>query len=69
MAIVFWLFHITKRKLVKKEGYISFVLYWLAFEYLHLNWELSWTWLTLGNVFAATPRNVQWYEYTGVLGG
>jgi len=69
MAIVFWLFHITKKKVGKKEGYISFVLYWLAFEYLHLNWELSWTWLTLGNVFAATPRNVQWYEYTGVLGG
>ncbi|MFT6167133.1 MAG: apolipoprotein N-acyltransferase [Vicingaceae bacterium] len=69
MAIVFWLFHITKKKVGKKEGYISFVLYWLAFEYLHLNWELSWTWLTLGNVFAATPENVQWYEYTGVLGG
>jgi len=69
MAIVFWLFHITKKKVGKKEGYISFVLYWLAFEYLHINWELSWTWLTLGNVFAATPRNVQWYEYTGVLGG
>lgn len=69
MAIVFWLFHITKKKVGKKEGYIAFVLYWLAFEYLHINWELSWTWLTLGNVFAATPKNVQWYEYTGVLGG
>lgn len=69
MAITFWLFHITKKRVGKKEGYISFVFYWIGFEYLHLNWELSWTWLTLGNVFAATPQNVQWYEYTGVLGG
>jgi len=69
MSVTFWLFHITKKKVGKKEGYLSFVFYWIGFEYLHLNWELSWTWLTLGNVFAATPQNVQWYEYTGVLGG
>lgn len=69
MAIVFTLFHVTKMKVGIKEGYISFVLYWVAFEYLHLNWELSWTWLTLGNAFANKPNLVQWYEYTGVLGG
>lgn len=69
MATVFWLFHITKMKVGKKEGYIGLVVYWLAFEYLHLNWELSWTWLTFGNAFANRPNLVQWYEYTGVLGG
>lgn len=69
MAIVFWLFHLTKVKVGAKEGYIGFVIYWLAFEYLHLNWDLSWPWLTLGNVFAQNPSLVQWYEYTGVLGG
>ncbi|MDA9663598.1 apolipoprotein N-acyltransferase, partial [bacterium] len=37
--------------------------------YLHLHWQLAWPWLTLGNVFAANPKLVQWYEYTGVLGG
>lgn len=42
---------------------------WIAFEYLHLNWELSWPWLNLGNGFAYTHPLVQWYEYTGVLGG
>lgn len=69
MAIVFWLFHLTKRFLGNKVGYISLVIYWLAFEYLHLNWELSWPWLTLGNVFANDVEYVQWYEYTGILGG
>ena len=69
MAVVFWLFHITKQKVGRKEGYISLVIYWIAFEYLHLNWDLSWPWLTLGNVFSNSPESVQWYEYTGVLGG
>ncbi len=69
MAIVFWLFHQTKKKVGRKEGYISLIIYWLAFEYIHLNWELSWPWLTLGNVFSNEPNLIQWYEYTGVLGG
>ena len=69
MAIVFWLFHQTKVKVGEKEGYIGLLIYWIAFEYLHLNWDLSWPWLTLGNVFAQDPSLVQWYEYTGVLGG
>lgn len=69
MATVFWLFHLTKKYVGKKEGYIGLVIYWLAFEYLHLNWELSWTWLTFGNAFAESIQSVQWYEYTGVLGG
>ena len=38
-------------------------------EYLHLNWDLSWPWLTLGNGFANSPNLVQWYEFTGFLGG
>jgi len=52
-----------------KQGYIGFVFFWLAFEYQHYNWELSHPWLTLGNVFANAPELVQWYEWTGALGG
>lgn len=47
----------------------SFVIYWLAFEKIHLTWDISWPWLTLGNAFAMKPEWVQWYEYTGKLGG
>lgn len=42
---------------------------WIAFEFLHQDWDLSWTWLTLGNVFASRVSWVQWYEITGVHGG
>ena len=42
---------------------------WIFWEFLHQHWDLSWTWLTLGNVFANSQMLVQWYEITGVLGG
>lgn len=69
MACVFQLYYYTKKHLNAKVGYSAFVILWLGFEYLHLNWDLSWPWLTLGNVFANDTYLVQWYEYTGVFGG
>ncbi|MCX7862740.1 MAG: apolipoprotein N-acyltransferase [Bacteroidales bacterium] len=68
-AIVAWLFHLVKRNTSIRIGYMFFIASWLAFEYLHFNWELSWTWMTLGNAFSEQVWFVQWYEYTGVLGG
>jgi len=50
-------------------GYIYFVLAWIVLEYLHLNWELAYPLLTLGNSLAKFPLLIQWYEFTGVLGG
>lgn len=50
-------------------GYFALIVYWLTFEYIHQQWELSWPWLTLGNAFAMRPDWVQWYEYTGTAGG
>lgn len=69
MTIVWLLFHSTKRRFGIVTGYFSLFCYLIGFEYLHLTWEISWPWLTLGNVFATHPEFVQWYEYTGVLGG
>jgi apolipoprotein N-acyltransferase len=69
MTVVLFLFHRMRRSFGPLPGYASFVIFWLAFEYLHLRWELSWPWLTLGNAFAVRTTWVQWYEYTGTLGG
>ncbi len=69
MTIVWMLFHSTKRRFGIVIGYFSLFCYFIGFEYLHLSWEVSWPWLTLGNVFAMHPEYVQWYEFTGVLGG
>jgi apolipoprotein N-acyltransferase len=62
-------FYNVKRKKGERAGYAALILFWLTFEYIHLNWELSWPWLTLGNVFATHPGWVQWYEFTGASGG
>ena len=69
MAVAFKLFSNVKKKMGDKRGYWAFVLFWLGFEYLHLNWSISDPWLTLGNVFANRPSWIQWYEFTGILGG
>jgi apolipoprotein N-acyltransferase len=69
MCIPWLLFHFTKKRFGKWVGYTSLVIFWLSFEYIHYNWELSWPWLTLGNAFAWNTGWVQWYEYTGTSGG
>ena len=53
----------------RKTAYGALIFFWMSFEFIHLNWQISWPWLTLGNVFAAHPNWVQWYEFTGVGGG
>lgn len=69
-TLVFATWHACRKQvqncLLQAVMLISFVL---AFEYLHLNWDLTWPWLTLGNVFATMPGMVQWYCITGTLGG
>jgi apolipoprotein N-acyltransferase len=69
MSFVFLLAFIVKSKFDLKRGWWAMLCFWLCFEYIHLNWELSWPWLTLGNGFSSFPSLIQWYEYTGVLGG
>ena len=69
MTLPWVLFRLTKRLAGRNWGYLSWVLYWCAFEQIHLSWEISWPWLTLGNGFAMYPQWIQWYEFTGVFGG
>lgn len=70
MTIIFWLFHVTKIQLYdNKKGFAILVVYWLTWEWFHLDWDLSWPWLNLGNIFAIKHTWVQWYEYTGYSGG
>jgi apolipoprotein N-acyltransferase len=69
MCLPWWGYHIFKQKFNRTNAYFAFVCFWMFFEYNHLNWQLSWPWLNLGNVFATQTFFIQWYEYTGVGGG
>ena len=69
MAIFFWLFHILHRKFPSSRTYGIWVLLWLLLEHLNRNWDMEFSWVSLGNAFATIPEWVQWYEWTGVAGG
>ncbi len=69
MALTFWVFHYTRRKLGDRLGYASLVIFWLTFEFLYLRAEINFPWLVLGNGFANDVILIQWYEITGALGG
>jgi apolipoprotein N-acyltransferase len=67
MTLPILLFHLLSFNTLQKG--LIFISCWLAYEFLQHHWELAWVWLTLGNSLASVHYLVQWYEYTGVLGG
>lgn len=69
MTLPFLFYSMSRNIVNKNRALVFFVLFWLGFEYLHHNWQISYPWLTLGNGFATAPQLVQFYEYTGVEGG
>ena len=69
MTLSFLLFHHTRRRLGDRLGYASLVFFWLAYEFLYLRAQINFPWTILGNGFANDVWMIQWYEWTGVLGG
>lgn len=70
MALVFLGWALARKFIPSKPAQLFMLLsFWLGFEFLHHYWELAWPWFTLGHVFAAKTSWVQWYSYSGSLGG
>lgn len=70
MSLVFGLFRWSKRFLKGSLPYFFLLFAWIAWERWYLTWaQISWPWLVLGNSFARTTGWIQWYEFTGTLGG
>ena len=69
MSLVWWLGYAAKLHLNKKSSWLAFAVFWISFEFFHFHWDIEWPWLNLGNGFANSIRIIQWYEYTGILGG
>ncbi len=69
MASVFWSYYKLQDRLTPFLKLFALPVLWTCFEYLHLNWEISWPWLNLGNYFASRHTWIQWYEFTGTFGG
>lgn len=69
MAAVWWLRYRVALRLGISSGLFSLVVFWLSFEFISHFGLLPWPWLILGNGLANSVKLIQWYEFTGVLGG
>ena len=69
MSLVFGMFRLSKKKFKGSLPYIFLAVTWIAWERFYFDAEISWPWLVLGNSFARSTWAIQWYEYTGSLGG
>ena len=69
MAFLFTLFRWMRKFTNGFLPYIFFCIIWLAWEHSYQNWQITWPWLILGNSFSTSIKHIQWYEFTGVLGG
>lgn len=72
-VLSFILFAFVKKKLGDKWGYVAFVCFYLCFEYFLLEMQIFFPVIMLGNSLVGLSgfgiHYMQWYEYTGVLGG
>lgn len=66
----FMLYHYVSKRAPKALAYTLLVAGWIAAELFYTSREvMSFPWLTLGNGFSGEVWAVQWYEWTGVMGG
>lgn len=68
MVLPIFLYHVRAEK-TGKAHLLYFIALWLSVEMLQFHWDFAFPWLILGNVFSYLPQSVQWYSFTGVLGG
>lgn len=71
LLMVIPLVFIRKLFLYKMGSFLTAFLaasFWVTYEFLHHNWDLSWPWLTLGNGWANITGVIQFISFTGVWG-
>ncbi len=69
MCMTFMIWYNLKQRINKSWAIWLLLPIWLGYEYGHTLWDLTWSWLILGNAFAFNHNWVQWYEFTGTSGG
>lgn len=69
MSLIWGLFRYSKKYFKGILPYVLLVSLWIGWEHAYFDAEISWPWLVLGNGFAGSIRSIQWYEFTGTVGG
>ena len=52
-----------------KWKHLIFIIIWISYEILFVEWEIPFPMLSLGSVLGSYPSLIQWYSFTGVFGG
>jgi apolipoprotein N-acyltransferase len=58
----------THTQFIRNLGSLGFIGLWVILEWVKEN-IFSYPWMNLGMGLSSVPRFIQWYEYTGILGG
>jgi len=69
MSLPFLFYHKAAKNLGEKRALFGLPFLWICIEVLHQDWEMSFPWLDLGNGLATHIEWIQWYEFTGHMGG
>ncbi|HPA66961.1 MAG TPA: apolipoprotein N-acyltransferase [Tenuifilaceae bacterium] len=69
MTLVFAGYHFVRKYAGKVAGIFGFITLWIAYERFFHDSEVAWPWLSLGNSLGNHPKVIQWYEFTGMMGG
>lgn len=69
MSLVFGIFRFSRKVFGGILPYVFLASLWITWEHFYFDAQISWPWLVLGNSFARSIQAVQWYEFTGHLGG
>ncbi|MGE0076998.1 MAG: apolipoprotein N-acyltransferase [Bacteroidales bacterium] len=69
MTLVIAGYYFIRKYAGKTLGMFGFITLWITYEQFFHNSEIAWPWLTLGNSLGNHAWLIQWYDYTGVLGG
>ena len=68
-TLPFLVYHYFRKRAPRPLAYAVLISAWVGYEFIFLHGEITFPWLILGNGFANSTSAVQWYEYTGALGG
>lgn len=69
MSSIWYLYHLFKLRTSENLALLFLVSLWISFEFLHLHWDMQLPGMILGGAFGNQVKSVQWYEFSGVLGG
>jgi len=69
LLIPFLFYYRFTKKGYRKQGLLAFILSAVCLEYAQNFWDLAWPWFNTGNSLSVYPKLIQWYQYTGAIGG